>query len=154
VTSGLFVRVPTGLNIEHFIIVQELLFHAHGWVGTDGNLVLNQDSVNIANAQATFSASDEGTYNQPTASTLPPQPQAPQGYGSFNNSPAGGVRIVGTQHGPIPAWLVSAAAKVRCTKVFDNRDTATAENRRPLFKAADGDLNKEGKAVAFWAPKV
>lgn len=64
----------------------------------------------------------------------------------------GGVSIKGTQHGPIPAWLVTACAKANVTTVYDNRDTSTAENRRPLFKAVDGDTDAKGQALAFWAP--
>jgi hypothetical protein len=57
------------------------------------------------------------------------------------------VTIVGASHGDIPAWLPRACAKAGITRVFDNRDGATPENRRPLFVSADG--NK----TPFWAPK-
>ena len=66
---------------------------------------------------------------------------------------AGNLQIKGVQHGPIPAWLVEACAKSGVTSVYDNRDTATAENRRPLFKAADGKMNAKGQPMAFWPPK-
>ena len=59
----------------------------------------------------------------------------------------GAVQIAGATHGPIPAWLNRAAAKAGIDKVFDNRDGATAENRRPHFVSADG--NK----TPFWPPK-
>lgn len=74
---------------------------------------------------------------------------------TFNATPvqAGGLTIVGAQHGPIPAWLTSQASKAGVTKVYDNRDTATAENRRPMFKAADGTTNAKGQPVAFWPPR-
>jgi len=65
---------------------------------------------------------------------------------------SGGLEVVGAQHGPIPAWLSDACAKAGCRKVYDNRDTANAENRRPLFKAADGTTDSKGKPMAFWAP--
>lgn len=57
------------------------------------------------------------------------------------------VEIVGESHGPIPGWLIIAARNAGVTKVWDNRDTATAENRRPQFVSADKDKK------AFWAPK-
>lgn len=63
------------------------------------------------------------------------------------------LQVKGIQHGPLPAWLVEACAKAGVTAVFDNRDTATAENRRPLFKAADGKLSPKGQPLAFWPPK-
>jgi hypothetical protein len=63
-----------------------------------------------------------------------------------------GVQIKGKQHGPIPAWLVTACAKANVTTVYDNRDTSTAENRRPLFKAVDGNMDAKGQPLAFWAP--
>ena len=61
------------------------------------------------------------------------------------NLPA--VEIAGEVHGPVPAWLARAAQKAGVVKVFDNRKTATSENKRPQFVSADG--NK----VPFWAPK-
>lgn len=70
---------------------------------------------------------------------------------SYENAGAG-LQIKGTQHGPIPAWLVEACSKAGVTSVYDNRDKATAENRRPLFKAVDGPLNAKGDQMAFWAP--
>jgi hypothetical protein len=57
------------------------------------------------------------------------------------------VTIVGNSHGPIPAWLPRVAAKAGVTKVFDNRDTATPENKRPQFVSADGNR------TPFWTPK-
>lgn len=74
---------------------------------------------------------------------------------TFNATPVqtGGLTIVGAQHGPIPAWLTQQASKAGVTKVYDNRDTATAENRRPMFKAADGTTNAKGQPVAFWPPR-
>ena len=73
---------------------------------------------------------------------------------TFNATPTnGGLTIAGTQHGPIPSWLTAQAAKAGVTKVFDNRDTATVENRRPMFKAADGKTDKNGKPLAFWPPR-
>ena len=42
---------------------------------------------------------------------------------------------------------IQKASKAGVVKVFDNRETATPENKRPQFVSADG--NK----VPFWAPK-
>ena len=64
-----------------------------------------------------------------------------------------GVEVQGAQHGALPQWLISACAKNRVTKVYDNRDTANSENNRPWFKAADGSLNAKGQPFAFWPPK-
>ena len=57
------------------------------------------------------------------------------------------VQIAGKTHGTVPSWLNRAASKAGVDKVFDNRDTATTENRRPHFVSADG--NK----TPFWPPK-
>lgn len=74
---------------------------------------------------------------------------------SFNatyESAGSAIQVKGIQHGPLPAWLLDACSKAGVTAVYDNRDTATPENRRPLFKAADGKTNAQGKPLAFWAP--
>lgn len=68
-------------------------------------------------------------------------------------SESSGVEVAGAQHGDLPQWLIAACAKNSITKVYDNRDTATAENNRPWFKAADGSLNAKGQPFAFWPPK-
>ena len=66
-----------------------------------------------------------------------PKPQ-PQGE-------PGTVTVKGTQHGPIPAWLVDEATTAGVTVVWDNRDKV-AGTKRPWFKDANGDK-------AFWPPK-
>lgn len=73
-------------------------------------------------------------------------------FGAGYESAGAGLQIKGTQHGAIPAWLVDACSKAGVTAVYDNRDKATAENRRPLFKAVDGPLNAKGEQMAFWPP--
>ncbi len=79
---------------------------------------------------------------------IPSQQEIQQGLIKVKQQPiVGAIEIAGKQHGAIPAWLPRAAAKAGVTKVFDNRDTATAENRRPQFVSADS--NK----TPFWAPK-
>ena len=57
------------------------------------------------------------------------------------------VRIKGTQHGPIPAWLHAECAKVGVNEVWDNRDGLQANPKRPWFKAVSGDK-------AFWEPRA
>jgi hypothetical protein len=64
-------------------------------------------------------------------------------------APAGGIRIKGTQHGPLPDWLFSAASKAGIGEVYDNRDGLAENPKRPWFKATTG--GKE--AAAFWPPK-
>ena len=108
--------------LSHFDFVRELIVGAHGF---DEAPKQNVAQRNVDNAVAEFGASYES---------------------------AGGLKVKGVQHGPLPAWLVDACAKAGVTAVFDNRDTATAENRRPLFKAADGTNGPKGQPMAFWAP--
>ena len=60
----------------------------------------------------------------------------------------GSVTIVGKSNGDVPAWLIRNAEKAGVTKVYDNRDTATKENKRPMFVSADD------QRVPFWAPKT
>jgi len=61
---------------------------------------------------------------------------------------ASSVSIRGDAHGELPAWLLRNASKANVTEVFDNRDKATDENRRPHFVSTDG--SKKG----FWPPKL
>jgi hypothetical protein len=58
------------------------------------------------------------------------------------------VTIRGDAHGELPAWLLRNATKAGVTEVYDNRDKATDENRRPHFVSTDG--SKKG----FWPPKL
>lgn len=113
--------------LSHFDFVRELLVGAHGFNGggaPSGNG--GYASANEDNVVNTFNAS----------------------YDSAGSA----LQVKGVQHGPLPAWLVDACVKAGVTSVYDNRDTATAENRRPLFKAADGKTNGKGQPMAFWAP--
>jgi hypothetical protein len=59
----------------------------------------------------------------------------------------GTVRIKGTQHGPVPAWLAGECAKKGVTEVWDNRDGLTVNPKRPWFKSTTG-------TDAFWEPKA
>lgn len=110
--------------LSHFDFVREVVFGAHK-INTSGGV-------------------SQETYEQEVISAFGGQ--------ATPVTSSGGLEIVGTQHGPIPAWLSDACAKAGCRKVYDNRDTANAENRRPLFKAADGTTDGKGKPMAFWAP--
>lgn len=121
--------------LSHFDFVREVVFGAHNIQATP--------QVTITNATATTSnAISEAEIAQTFNGT----------FVSSGNS-YGGLKVVGTQHGPLPQWLIDECTKNGVTKVFDNRDTANAENRRPLFKAADGKTNAKGQPLAFWAPK-
>lgn len=63
------------------------------------------------------------------------------------------VAVKGTQHGPLPDWLLSQAAKAGVTQVWDNRDGLAQNPKRPWFKAADGTKDQRGQDVAFWPPR-
>jgi hypothetical protein len=58
------------------------------------------------------------------------------------------VAIKGASNGDVPVWLTRAASKAGVSEVFDNRDSATVENRRPHFVSTDA--SKKG----FWPPKL
>lgn len=61
---------------------------------------------------------------------------------------ANGVAVRGTQHGPLPDWLVLDAFQAGVSEVYDNRDQV-AGTKRPWFKATMGGKD----AKAFWPPK-
>lgn len=63
------------------------------------------------------------------------------------------VQVKGTQHGPLPDWLLSQAAKAGVSAVWDNRDGLAQNPKRPWFKAADGTKDQRGQDVAFWPPR-
>lgn len=121
--------------LSHFDFVRELLVSTHGF----------NSNTNFLTETTTTSA--------PTPTQVAVTNVANAFGNSMQDMSSGGIQIKGTQHGPIPAWLTNACSKAGVKAVFDNRDTANAENRRPLFKAADGTTDKNGKPVAFWAPK-
>lgn len=66
---------------------------------------------------------------------------------AFQPAQGGQVRIKGTQHGPIPAWLYTECAKKGVTEVWDNRDGLAVNPKRPWFKSTTGQ-------DAFWEPRV
>ena len=81
----------------------------------------------------------------PTAEATPaPAVQAPT-----NMS----VQVKGTQHGPLPEWLIQDAARKGVTAVWDNRDGLAVNPKRPWFKSADGTKDAKGQDVAFWPPR-
>lgn len=66
------------------------------------------------------------------------------------------VRVIGTQHGDLPAWLIDACQKAGIEKVYDNRKDKDGndqtQTKRPWFKeAVDKGSSREG--VAFWPPR-
>jgi hypothetical protein len=122
--------------LSHFDFVREVVFGAHNISATPAVTVTNATSAPVTEAEIMSAFNAAYALN-----------------GQANTPPTGGLVIKGTQHGPIPSWLVAQASKAGVTAVFDNRDTATAENRRPMFKAADGTTDKNGKPLAFWPPR-
>jgi hypothetical protein len=82
------------------------------------------------------------------------QPQFQPQYSPAPQAPTNmTVQVKGTQHGPLPDWLASAAAKAGVTSVWDNRDGLAQNPKRPWFKAADGTKDGRGQDVAFWPPR-
>ena len=73
--------------------------------------------------------------------TAAPRPQS-------DMASANGVSVRGTQHGPLPDWLVLDAFQAGVSEVYDNRDQV-AGTKRPWFKATTGGKD----AKAFWPPK-
>lgn len=63
------------------------------------------------------------------------------------------VQVKGTQHGPLPDWLIAQCSAAGVTQVWDNRDGLATNPKRPWFKAADGTKNNRGDDMAFWPPR-
>ena len=61
-------------------------------------------------------------------------------------STGGSVTVKGTQHGPLPDWLIKACKRDGVTTVYDNRDGLAANPKRPSFKAVDAEK-------AYWPPR-
>lgn len=130
------------LYLSHYDFVCEVLNTTHGFTNDTMPFLLETTSANTA----------------PSAPSVPTQLEVAvsnvaNAFPSAMYDASSGIQIRGTQHGPVPSWLTNACSKAGVKAVFDNRDTANAENRRPLFKAADGTMDKNGKPLAFWAPK-
>jgi hypothetical protein len=64
---------------------------------------------------------------------------------SSSNTPT--VTVKGTQHGPLPDWLIKACKRDGVTVVYDNRDGLAANPKRPSFKAVDAEK-------AYWPPRA
>ena len=66
------------------------------------------------------------------------------------NAPMSGssetVKVKGTQHGPLPEWLIKACKRDGVTTVYDNRDGLAANPKRPSFKAVAAEK-------AYWPPR-
>lgn len=99
---------------------------------------------NAAPAQAVAGAFPGATVTSAPAPAPVQQTQAPTNMT---------VTVRGTQHGPLPDWLLSQCAAHGVTAVFDNRDGLAVNPKRPWFKAADGTKNKRGDDMAFWPPR-
>lgn len=106
---------------DAFDFVQETLFNAHGFNTTD--------TVAEATLAETFGSVE------PVSRPVIPM-----------NTSNGSVRVKGTQHGPLPEWLIAEASKAGVTEVWDNRDKLSENPKRPWFKAVNGDK-------AFWQPR-
>lgn len=69
------------------------------------------------------------------------------------------LKIAGTQHGPVPQWLIDAAAKAGVTEVWDNRDglvTAAANGKNPPHfkeKITREQVAANVQAKGFWPPR-
>lgn len=94
-----------------------------------------------ARLQQAFPGSTEVPFTE--ADMTYPKGNAPQ-------AAQGGIRIKGTQHGPLPEWLFAAAAEAGITEVYDNRDGLAENASRPWFKATTGGRD----AKAFWPPRA
>lgn len=85
----------------------------------------------------------------PDIAPFKPTPQGLKIKPKSDMAEANGVTIRGTQHGPIPDWLVLEAFQAGVSEVYDNRDQLADNPKRPWFKATSGGKD----AKAFWAPK-
>ncbi len=63
-----------------------------------------------------------------------------------SSSSTGTVTVKGTQHGPLPDWLIKACKRDGVTVVYDNRDGLAANPKRPSFRAVDAEK-------AYWPPR-
>lgn len=72
--------------------------------------------------------------------------QAPAKQFSSSSSTAT-VTVKGTQHGPLPDWLIKACKRDGVTVVYDNRDGLAENPKRPSFRAVDAEK-------AYWPPRA
>jgi hypothetical protein len=108
-----------------FEVTTEALLKAHGMTQVTGEAAIME-----AVTEAFPTASVVGAPVTPTATT-------PNGFT---------VRVKGTQHGPLPAWLAPACMAKGVTEVWDNRDRLKDNPKRPWFKSTSSE-------DAFWAPR-
>jgi len=59
---------------------------------------------------------------------------------------AGTLTVRGTQHGPLPEWVIAAAKEQGIVEVYDNRDSIEG-TRRPAFKCT-------ASGVGLWEPRT
>jgi len=64
-----------------------------------------------------------------------------------SSSSNGTVTVKGTQHGPLPDWLIKACKRDGVTVVYDNRDGLAENPKRPSFRAVDAEK-------AYWPPRA
>lgn len=97
----------------------------------------------------------DGTYQTPAAADVRSHNAAADALGdAFGATTAvGAVQVAGKQHGPLPEWLIAAAAAKNTVKVWDNRISKSGEDitqkvgkTAPWFKGVDND-------EAFWPPR-
>jgi hypothetical protein len=114
-----------------------------GMAGTDVNKRPSREEmekVQRSSKQEMTSAASRGYL--PRSSTIAPERKF------ADMGDANGVTVRGTQHGPLPDWLVLDAFQAGVSEVYDNRDQV-AGTKRPWFKATTGGKD----AKAFWPPK-
>ena len=63
-----------------------------------------------------------------------------------------GVRILGEQHGPLPAWFLTAAKAAGVTAVFDNRGRLGEKPKLPHF-VTPKDATDQPADKPFWPPR-
>ena len=73
--------------------------------------------------------------------------QVPAKQFSSSSSSTGTVTVKGTQHGPLPDWLIKACKRDGVTVVYDNRDGLAENPKRPSFRAVDAEK-------AYWPPRA
>jgi hypothetical protein len=74
--------------------------------------------------------------------------QAPaKSFSSSSSSSTATVTVKGTQHGPLPDWLIKACKRDGVTVVYDNRDGLAENPKRPSFRAVDAEK-------AYWPPRA
>lgn len=73
--------------------------------------------------------------------------QVPAKQFSSSSSSTATVTVKGTQHGPLPDWLIKACKRDGVTVVYDNRDGLAENPKRPSFRAVDAEK-------AYWPPRA